>query len=272
MQGASDLSNESEDEGSVASEESLGRPRRPGVAEWLDKVPPLKSSQPIKEARSNTVTEKQPAIAPKSNRSGEDRLHLSEPTAAITNAARPAPPKGARQAPTTATRPSQRNAARPTLPAVEAQPKKPRYPPVVIERLENWSSHFKILAEKLNRPPNSRPCKSRFRFLPADEVEYRMLQAYFSDLDKETGLEWHSYSPPVERNIKVAIRGLPSEKCTEEITEALKTRGYNVDHVKNIKARQGRPGSIFYVSLRKTPNTQPVTANVCTLWRTPQGQ
>ncbi|VVC92579.1 unnamed protein product [Leptidea sinapis] len=140
----------------------------------------------------------------------------------------------------------------------ETQPKKPRYPPVVIERLENWSSHFKILAGKLNRPPNGRPYKNGFRFLPDDETEYRMLQAYFSDLEKETGLEWHSYSPPEEINVKVAIRGLPTETSTEEITEALNAKQFDVEHIKNIKGTQGRPGSIFYVPLRKTQNIQSI--------------
>ncbi|VVC88759.1 unnamed protein product [Leptidea sinapis] len=63
-----------------------------------------------------------------------------------------------------------------------------------------------------------------------------MLQAYFSDLEKETGLEWHSYSPPEERNVKVAIRGLPTETSTEEITEALNAKQFDVEADKDVPA------------------------------------
>ncbi|KAJ8704171.1 hypothetical protein PYW07_013465 [Mythimna separata] len=131
------------------------------------------------------------------------------------------------------------------------QKKPSRYPPLVVERLPNWVAHFKALKELLGRPPNARPYQGGIRFLPESEGEYRVLQRYLTDQEKECGLSWFAYSPPTERSLKVAIRGLPKDTEPAEIEEELRRLGYQPEYVRNIKARGGRPGCIFHAALKR---------------------
>ncbi|KOB65658.1 Gag-like protein [Operophtera brumata] len=133
----------------------------------------------------------------------------------------------------------------------------PKYPLLVVEKLDNWSRHFKIIAGKLGRPPNGRPYGQGIRFSPEDEQEYRLIQSYLTELGKTETISWFSYSLPAERSLKVAIRGLPSDTDVDEIVRALEGKGFAPEYVKNIKGRQGRPGSIFYALVKKTPNLTP---------------
>lgn len=140
--------------------------------------------------------------------------------------------------------------------------KAPRYPPLVVEKITNWTAHFKALAEKLGRPPNGRPYGQGIRFMPADETEYRAIQSYLTELERTENISWFSYSLPAERSLKVAIRGLPSDTDVELIAADLREQGFEPEYLKNIQARQGKPGSIFYAQFKKTANLIPAIYDV----------
>ncbi|CAH4015952.1 unnamed protein product [Pieris brassicae] len=60
----------------------------------------------------------------------------------------------------------------PTLPTMGAKaPLRPKFPPLVVETLPNWTHHFRILKEKLGRAPNARPYGRGCRFTPDEEAE-----------------------------------------------------------------------------------------------------
>ncbi|CAH3930890.1 unnamed protein product [Pieris brassicae] len=72
----------------------------------------------------------------------------------------------------------------PTLPTMGAKaPPRPKFPPLVVETLPNWTHHFKILKEKLGRAPNARPYGRGCRFTPDEEGEYRVIQKYLTELE-----------------------------------------------------------------------------------------
>lgn len=146
-------------------------------------------------------------------------------------------------------------AAAAPAPAAETKKKdKPRYPPLIVEKLPDWPAHFRAVSAKLGHPPNARPYQGGIRFLPESEGEYRVVQRYLTDLERESGLSWFAYSLPAERSVKVAIRGLPQDTPTDMIEEELRLHGYEPEYVRNIKAREGRPGCIFHAVLKRTPD------------------
>ncbi|XP_035457146.2 uncharacterized protein LOC118280864 [Spodoptera frugiperda] len=144
----------------------------------------------------------------------------------------------------------------PTTPCAPA-PKKTRYPPLIVEKLPNWVEHFTALKRRLGHAPNARPFGKGVRFTPRSDEEYRAIQAYLAELEKHQGVAWFSYSLPAERSVKVAIRGLPVDTPPEAIMEALQDAGYGAEYVRPIRARQGRPGCLYYAQVARADNTIP---------------
>ncbi|RVE46360.1 hypothetical protein evm_008983 [Chilo suppressalis] len=114
--------------------------------------------------------------------------------------------------------------------------------------MPDWTFHFKTLHEKLGHPPmRDRTDKVRCVFPPADGEEYRLIQAYLSELEKvQPELSWYSYALPEERSLKVAIRDLPFHTEPLHIKDALAAKGFTVEHTKRIRARAGRPGCYIF--------------------------
>ncbi|XP_050552515.1 nascent polypeptide-associated complex subunit alpha, muscle-specific form-like [Spodoptera frugiperda] len=144
----------------------------------------------------------------------------------------------------------------PTTPCAPP-PKKTRYPPLIVEKLPNWVEHFTALKRRLGHAPNARPFGKGVRFTPRSDEEYRAIQAYLAELEKSRGVAWFSYSLPAERSVKVAIRGLPVDTPPEAIMEALQDAGYGAEYVRPIRARQGRPGCLYYAQVARADNTIP---------------
>ncbi|CAH4034232.1 unnamed protein product [Pieris brassicae] len=90
--------------------------------------------------------------------------------------------------------------------ALEA-PKKPAYPPIVITRAYGKG----------------------YRISPESADEYRVIQRYLSDLEKEDRrVSWFPYSIPVEKDLKVAIRGIPVTTDPEELAQSLRALGTKI--------------------------------------------
>ncbi|XP_049886523.1 lysine-specific demethylase 6B-like [Pectinophora gossypiella] len=224
------------------------------------------TSQPLAQ-RDPRIRGKQISMpTPKVNSQDQFRTPPTSPPPSTTGrtAARPLtaakpvrPPTAAPQPPPT---PST-SAAPPTIghttqPSQSAA-KQPRYPPLVVEHLPDWAKHFKTIAQSLGRPPNARPFGNGVRFSPTDEGEYRCIQNYLTQLETKTNISWFSYALPEEKKLKVAIRGLPVETDTEEIRQAIEEKGYSCEYVKSIRAREGRPGCIYFAQLSRSPEPAP---------------
>ncbi|CAG4957965.1 unnamed protein product [Colias eurytheme] len=135
-----------------------------------------------------------------------------------------------------------------------AAAKKEKYPPIVVDELPDWSAHFRKLKQILGRNPSARPYGKGIRFMPEDGDEFRAIQNYLGGLENIT---WHAYTPPQERNLKVAIRGLPSQTPPEEIIEAFRDLGHTAEYARPIRARKGRPGCIFFAIIKKRSGHHP---------------
>lgn len=139
-------------------------------------------------------------------------------------------------------------------PAPAAKTRKERYPPVIAEKLPNWSKHLAEIARKLGRTPVAAPCGDGVRFMPRDGDEYRVVADHLRKANMEDpSVVWHFFTPKKEINMKVCIRGLPPSTDLDELKEALRGKGYEAAYAKCIRARSGRPGCIFFAELSGTP-------------------
>ncbi|CAK1556473.1 unnamed protein product [Leptosia nina] len=60
----------------------------------------------------------------------------------------------------------------------------PRYPPLIVEVLPEWTTHFRALRDRLGHAPNARPFGRGVRFSPKYGEEYRTVQRYLTELEK----------------------------------------------------------------------------------------
>ncbi|CAG4957971.1 unnamed protein product [Colias eurytheme] len=108
------------------------------------------------------------------------------------------------------------------------------------------------------------------KYTPKDEAEYRAIDRYLRRIEGEgADISWFSYSPEAERSVKVAVRGLPVNTQPDELLAALRELGYDPEFARPIRARKGRPGCLFLVILKKTPNLTPGIYDVSELMHMP---
>ncbi|KAJ0169948.1 hypothetical protein K1T71_014554 [Dendrolimus kikuchii] len=150
--------------------------------------------------------------------------------------------------PTATSTPEQAGAAPPT----SVGPTKPKgYPPITVDIMPNWTSHFKTLKNKLGHAPSARPFGKGVRFMPASPEEFRVVQKYLVEATQaDPQIQWFCYSVDSEKPTKVAIKGLPPDTDPEEIKMALEEWGHEVLYVKHIPGVGGRPGCLFHATLK----------------------
>ncbi|CAK1553809.1 unnamed protein product [Leptosia nina] len=248
-------------------------------------VPPPSSSQPLPQ-RDPRLRRRLTLTTGNTSATTTTAADVAEPAARPTPAARTAPTPSAAlvssAAPASSAEPATSNdaplsyaqlAAAPAADRRPASPRPqpaatttaaaaaPRYPPLVVEVLPDWTTHFRALRDRLGHAPNARPFGRGVRFSPKDGEEYRIVQRYLTELEKNQKVSWFSYSLPAERDLKVAIRGLPADTDPQLIMQELKSLGFEPEHAQRIQASQGRPGCLFLVILKKTPGLTPAIFN-----------
>ncbi|XP_045783675.1 serine/arginine repetitive matrix protein 1-like [Maniola jurtina] len=160
-------------------------------------------------------------------------------------------------APVRAPAPAPAAAAATVDPSKTPKPKAARYPPLIVEVLPDWPTHFRELKRLLGHAPNGRPFGKGVRFIPKSDQEFRAIQRYLTQLESASGISWFCYSLPAERSLKVAIRGLPANTEPELVEAELRELGYVPEHVRTIPARPGRPGCLMFAQLQRTPDITP---------------
>ncbi|XP_047994512.1 uncharacterized protein LOC125232773 [Leguminivora glycinivorella] len=176
------------------------------------------------------------------------RLDLSP----MDTASAASPPLVATTRPTTPTSPN--DGAAP-LPATKSGK---RYPPLIVEEMPDWPTHFRKLRTLLGHHVNARPLSKGIIFTPRDEEEYRVVQRYLGEQNRTNGLVWFCYGLPAERSLKVAIRGLPANTAPADIEQDLREKGFLPEFFRQIRARSGRPGCIFHAQLQRTAGITPL--------------
>ncbi|GBP72653.1 Nucleic-acid-binding protein from transposon X-element [Eumeta japonica] len=127
------------------------------------------------------------------------------------------------------------------------------YPPLVVESLPNWVSHFEELRRLLGRTPKAPPFGKGVRFLPKSDTELRTVQRYLqAAARKDSHITWFCYAPVIERPTKIGIRGLPVDTAPDAIIKALQELGFPAEYAQPIPLRKRRPECLFYARLGHT--------------------
>ncbi|GBP70190.1 Nucleic-acid-binding protein from transposon X-element [Eumeta japonica] len=103
------------------------------------------------------------------------------------------------------------------------------YPPLVVESLPNWVSHFEELRRLLGHT-----------------------QRTTAAARKDSHITWFCYAPVTKRPTKIGIRGLPVDTAPDAIITALQELGFPAEYARPIPPRKGRPGCLFYARLGHT--------------------
>ncbi|KAJ0169170.1 hypothetical protein K1T71_014911 [Dendrolimus kikuchii] len=107
-------------------------------------------------------------------------------------------------------------------PPAPSTTKAKNYPPLIVDKMPNWTAHFQKLHDLLGHAPNGRPFGQGVRFIPHSPEEFRTIQKYLSEATQaDPAVQWFCYSADAEKPAKVAIRGLPPDTDPEEIKRAL---------------------------------------------------
>ncbi|KAJ2937414.1 hypothetical protein O0L34_g19103 [Tuta absoluta] len=131
-----------------------------------------------------------------------------------------------------------------------------KYPPIVVERLPNWTRHLSAIKELLGYTPNARAFGEGVRFTPRTDEEFRTTQRYFINAKKEEAnrdMQFYCFTPAAELPTKVALRGIPRDTPMEEIQAELAKMGLTLRHGRSVAAKRGRPGCLFFLELDPTP-------------------
>lgn len=258
----------------VGAEEEPARKEAPATAGPSRVKPPTAQQEEdiiIVTKAPDTAELARPAVKPPATKQREaptapspahrevDRAQ--QPT--TTRAAASAPPTGAttfaatvaKPAPLQGTKPAEQEAQREPEQQQQATTKKaPRYPTIVAPVLPNWFRVLEGITKDLGETPNSKAMGSGIRFMPNSEREYRIVERHLTALE-QTGvtMEWHIYQLEADKKMKVALRGLPAGTPTDWIAAACKDLGFPVEYVKQINAREGRGGCVYFVQLSGPP-------------------
>nr|CAD7196590.1 unnamed protein product [Timema douglasi] len=103
----------------------------------------------------------------------------------------------------------------------DKQPRQ-RIPPIVVRGTTNYSKITKAMKEKLKGTYKIFYIKEGLKLQVATLEDFKSMQTYL----KLTGQEYHTFTLPRDRPLKVVIKGLPPNMTTDEIKEELREIGY----------------------------------------------
>jgi hypothetical protein len=122
----------------------------------------------------------------------------------------------------------------------------PSAPPIYISNITNFSAFAKQLI-RLTRP-NAFTCKSTTSFLI---IHAKGVQNYNTIMNhlRDTGACYHTCQPSVYRSFRVIIKNFNHSIFCTEISDALSEEGHFLKQVINVKNKNKRGLSLFFVDL-----------------------
>nr|CAD7403431.1 unnamed protein product [Timema poppensis] len=128
----------------------------------------------------------------------------------------------------------------------------------------NYSKITKAMKEKLKGTYKIFYIKEGLKLQVATLEDFKAMQTYL----KLTGQEYHTFTLPRDRPLKVVIKGLPPNMTTDEIKEELRELGYTATDVRQFQSRtQTEIGSqdnkrlVNFTSVLTTNKPLPMGAN-----------
>lgn len=135
--------------------------------------------------------------------------------------------------------------------------KTPKIPPIVVDEPGNWQSLIYEL-KGTGATFTSKFAGHLLRIYANDTKDFRLLQTHLSKAKKN----YHTFSLPEEKEVKVVVRGLRKDTPTSEITKALGRMGFSVTHAtpftKPDQEFKRVATNTFLIKIKKTQNWESI--------------
>ncbi|GFT94728.1 nucleic-acid-binding protein from transposon X-element [Trichonephila clavipes] len=128
-----------------------------------------------------------------------------------------------------------------------------RIAPIVIDSQSNATELLDQLGKFCDTPLEGRFENGKLRVFPASAEEHRLIQKYISDKK----LRSHTFEMAHNKQLKVVLRGLPTDFNQEELMSELHSFGFQPNHIfllRNRKTNTNMP--LFLVTLPKSPESR----------------
>ncbi|GBP34186.1 Nucleic-acid-binding protein from transposon X-element [Eumeta japonica] len=140
-----------------------------------------------------------------------------------------------------------------------APPKIKPPPPIYLLKGSNF---VKISADctrlRINYSKAMRVAEDKIKITVPDVVTFRSLNKYLI----ENKVQFHTYALEEERKLKVVIRGVPEDICTDDIKSDLVNQGFPVVAVYRITRRDGSTTGLVLAVLPKTDEARAISRNL----------
>lgn len=126
-----------------------------------------------------------------------------------------------------------------------------KIPPIIIHKKELWQSISKELVTlniNFNRATN---VSGGMQITASTENDFRKMTSFL----KSKNIEYHTFSLPSEKQLRVVIRGLPQGFSNEEIHDELTASGFHPITVSRLikgRGNKSQPMPLIFVTLPKT--------------------
>ncbi|GFX70746.1 nucleic-acid-binding protein from transposon X-element [Trichonephila clavipes] len=128
-----------------------------------------------------------------------------------------------------------------------------RIAPIVIDSQSNATELLDQLGKFCDTPLEGRFENGKLRVFPASAEEHRLIQKYISDKK----LRSHTFEMAHNKQLKVVLRGLPTDFNQEELMSELHSFGFQPNHISLLRNRKTNPNMpLFLVTLPKSPESR----------------
>nr|CAD7264019.1 unnamed protein product [Timema shepardi] len=111
-----------------------------------------------------------------------------------------------------------------------SQKSKPRIPPIVVAGTSNYSKISKTMKKTMTGTFKIFYIRDGLKIHTSTLDDFKTLQAFL----KQAGQEYHTFTLPSDKPLKLVIKGLPPNMPTDEIKEELQTMGYTATDIRQI--------------------------------------
>ncbi|GFW59951.1 RNA-directed DNA polymerase from mobile element jockey [Trichonephila clavipes] len=128
-----------------------------------------------------------------------------------------------------------------------------RIAPIVIDSQSNATELLDQLGKFCDTPLEGRFENGKLRVFPASAEEHRLIQKYISDKK----LRSHTFEMAHNKQLKVVLRGLPTDFNQEELMSELHSFGFQPNHISLLRNRKTNTNMpLFLVTLPKSPESR----------------
>ncbi|GFT89499.1 nucleic-acid-binding protein from transposon X-element [Trichonephila clavipes] len=125
--------------------------------------------------------------------------------------------------------------------------------PIVIDSQSNATELLDQLGKFCDTPLEGRFENGKLRVFPASAEEHRLIQKYISDKK----LRSHTFEMAHNKQLKVVLRGLPTDFNQEELMSELHSFGFQPNHISLLRNRKTNTNMpLFLVTLPKSPESR----------------